>query len=97
VLSPGKRRRRLGAAGRDGGTTVENRGPNYDFRAVEEFAGMNVRVRLDDGSEFTGQLRTELLSDRSLSVYIAGGGDEGATLYIDQIVAIVPFCARPAT
>jgi hypothetical protein len=52
---------------------------------------------LDDGTQHTGVLRTELLSDRSLSVYIAGSGDEGATLYIDQIVAIVPVVANPAT
>ena len=75
---------------------MENRGPNYDVAAVEAFAGTMVRVRLDDGSEHTGQLRTELLSARSLSVYITGGGDEGATLYIDQIVTIVPLCVNHA-
>jgi hypothetical protein len=76
---------------------VENCGPNYDVAAVEAFAGKMVRVRLDDGSEHTGNLRTELLSDRSLSVYITGGGDEGATLYIDQIVNIVPLTVNRAT
>jgi hypothetical protein len=76
---------------------VEEREPNYDVRAVEAFAGMTVRVRLYDGTEHTGHLRTELLSDRSLSVYIIGSGDEGATLYIDQIVAIVPHCSNRAT
>jgi hypothetical protein len=30
-------------------------------------------------------------------VYIAGSGDEGATLYIDQIVAIVPLSSTAAT
>jgi hypothetical protein len=30
-------------------------------------------------------------------VYIAGSGDEGATLYIDQTVAIVPLSINPAT
>ncbi|MGD0472055.1 MAG: hypothetical protein ABSB70_02440 [Candidatus Velthaea sp.] len=74
---------------------MENRGSSYDVAAVEAFAGMNVRVRLDDGSEHTGHLRTELLSHRSLSVYITGSGDEGATLYIDQIVAIVPLSINP--
>lgn len=77
---------------------MENRRTtSYDVRAVEAFAGRHVRVHLVDGTEHTGHLRTELLSDRSLSVYIAGSGDEGATLYIDQIVSIVPFSPRPAT
>jgi hypothetical protein len=75
---------------------VENREPNYDVAAVQAFAGKMVRVRLDDGSEHTGHLRTELLSARSLSVYITGSGDEGATLYIDQIVTIVPLCVNRA-
>jgi hypothetical protein len=75
---------------------VEDREPNYDVAAVEAFAGKMVRVRLDDGSEHSGQLRTELLSARSLSVYITGSGDEGATLYIDQIVTIVPLSVSRA-
>ncbi len=69
----------------------------YDVRAVEAFAGTHVRVYLHDGTAHSGHLRTELLSDRSLSVYIAGCGDEGATLYIDQIVAIVPLSSNTAT
>jgi hypothetical protein len=76
---------------------VERCRPNYGVHAVEACAGMSVRVRLANGSEHTGLLRTELLSDRSLSVYIAGSGDEGATLYIDQIVAIVPLTVKQAT
>jgi hypothetical protein len=76
---------------------VEHRRVRYDVHAVEAFAGLPVRVHLDDGSQHTGRLRTELLSDRSLSVYIVGSGDEGATLYIDQIVAIVPLAPNLAT
>ncbi len=77
---------------------MENRRTmSYDVRAVEAFAGRHVRVALIDGTEHTGHLRTELLSDRSLSVYITGSGDEGATLYIDQIASIVPLSPRPAT
>ncbi len=68
---------------------MEHRHEKYDAGAIETFAGMHVRVYLDDGTSHTGHLRTELLSDRSLSVYIAGAGDEGATLYIDQITDIV--------
>lgn len=69
----------------------------YDVRAVEAFAGTHVRVVLDDGTEHIGHLRTELLSDRSLSVYIAGSGDEGATLYIDKITSIVPVSTTSTT
>ncbi len=63
----------------------------YDVSAVEGFAGRQVRVLLQDGSAHSGVLRTELLSERSLSVYITASDDKGATLYIDQIVDIVPL------
>ncbi|GAC1413256.1 MAG: hypothetical protein NVSMB64_23530 [Candidatus Velthaea sp.] len=63
---------------------------SFDFRALRSFDGVDVEVHLADGTGHTGRLRTELLSERSLSVYLTGAGDEGATLYIDQIVKIVP-------
>jgi hypothetical protein len=63
----------------------------FDVGRVRQFAGVPVRVRLADGTAHDGTLRTELLSERSLSVYIAGAGDEGATLYIDQIESIIPL------
>jgi len=63
----------------------------FTVGAVRAFSGIPVQVILFDGSEHHGQLRTDLLSERSLSVYIAGDGDEGATLYIDQIAEIVPL------
>jgi hypothetical protein len=63
----------------------------FTIDAVRAFSGVPVRVVLADKTEHHGQLRTDLLSDRSLSVYIAGDGDEGATLYIDQIAEIVPL------
>jgi hypothetical protein len=51
-----------------------------------------VRVRLTDGSAWSGRLRTELLTARSLSVFLAGrDGGEGVTLSIDQIAEIVPL------
>jgi hypothetical protein len=61
--------------------------------AIRRFAGHDVCVRLTDGSTFSGRLRTELVSDRALSVYITshGGDGEGVTLYIDQIAEIVPI------
>ncbi len=58
---------------------------------LRRFAGTDVRVRLDDGTVWTGRLRTDLLTERSLAVYIAGRGKEGTTLYIDQIAEIVPL------
>jgi hypothetical protein len=61
----------------------------YAVEAIRRFAGRDVRVRLHDGSAFSGRLRTELLSDHSLSVYIAYARGEGVTLYIDQIAEIV--------
>ncbi len=63
----------------------------FTVGALRDYSGMLVRVILADGTEHEGRLRTDLLSDRSLSVYIAGDGDEGATLYIDQIAEIVPL------
>ena len=62
---------------------------------VRRFAGHAVRVRLFDGSTFAGHLRTELLSEQSLSVFIALHPGEGVTLYIDQIAEIVPTDLSP--
>jgi len=66
----------------------------YGVADLRPFAGADVRVRLADGSAWTGRLRTDLLTDRSLSIYITGHGTEGATLYIDQIASIVPLNAQ---
>ena len=60
-----------------------------DARALRRFAGVTVRVRLKDGTDWTGVLRTGLLTARSISVYIAALAGEGVTLYIDQIDQIV--------
>ncbi len=60
--------------------------------ALRKLAGLRVRVRLDDGSCWTGVLRTDLLTDRSVSVFLHGrDGGEGVTLYIHQIAEIVPL------
>jgi hypothetical protein len=63
----------------------------YGVSRLRGYAGTDVRVRLDDGTSWSGRLRTDLLTERSLSVYITGPGGEGATLYIDQIAEIVPL------
>lgn len=68
-----------------------NRAAPYGVPRLRQYAGADVRVRLDDGTTWTGRLRTDLLTERSLSVYITGHGGEGATLYIDQIAEIVPI------
>lgn len=47
-------------------------------------------VRLRDNTAWKGFLSTELLSEKSLSVYI-DAGEDGATLYLDQIVSITPI------
>ena len=36
-------------------------------------------------------LRTELLSERSISIFIARAGGEGETIYIDDITGIWPL------
>ncbi len=58
---------------------------------LRSFAETPVCVRLDDASEHVGILRTELLSDRSISVFLARDGQQGATIYIDEIVSICPI------
>jgi predicted RNA-binding protein with TRAM domain len=59
---------------------------------LRHWAGIDVAVRLRDGSRHEGRLRTELLSNRSLSVFLMGAKeDESVTLYIDQIVEISPL------
>jgi hypothetical protein len=60
--------------------------------ALRRFAGRTVRVRLADGSAWTGVLRTDLLTERSVSVFLLGRDrEEGVTLYIHQIAEIVPL------
>ena len=60
--------------------------------ALRQLARRPVRVRLADGSSWTGVLRTDLLTELSVSVFLTGCGDgEGVTLYIHQIAEIVPL------
>lgn len=62
----------------------------YRVDDLRRTAGCPVVVRLDDGATFRGRLRTEILSERSVSVYIAMPCGGGATLYIDRIAEIMP-------
>jgi hypothetical protein len=59
-----------------------------DIAQLKSYSGHPVRIRLEDASELVGTLRTELLTDRSIAVFLASDGDDGATLYIDDIVDI---------
>jgi hypothetical protein len=44
-----------------------------------------------DGSELEGRLRTELLTERSISVYLTHlDQSTGTTLYIEEIAAVSP-------
>jgi hypothetical protein len=61
---------------------------SMDVTQLRTFSGHPVRIRLEDASELVGTLRTDLLTDRSIAVFLARDGDEGATLYIDDIVEI---------
>jgi hypothetical protein len=84
-------RRPFGTPGERGAERPEDC-PNGDVAALRRLAGVTVRVRLCDGAAWTGVLRTDLLTERSVSVYVEGcGGGEGVTLYIDQIAEIVPL------
>ena len=59
--------------------------------ALRCFAGVRVRIRLLDGATWSGWLRTDVLTERSISVYVRGHAGEGVTVYIDQIADIVPL------
>jgi small nuclear ribonucleoprotein (snRNP)-like protein len=62
-----------------------------DVSTLRALEGHRVRVRLRDESEHVGRLRTELLTDRSISVFLTGEAEgRDAVVYIDQIVALEP-------
>jgi hypothetical protein len=61
-----------------------------DIAHLRLFEGGRVRVRIRDAADLVGILRTDLLTDRSLAVYIDCGNGDGATIYIDHIVGIWP-------
>jgi len=67
--------------------TTERR---VELTELRSYANVPVRLRLRDASEHIGTLRTELLSERSIAVFLTRDGQQGATIYIDEIVAIWP-------
>ncbi|MBD5633152.1 MAG: hypothetical protein IAI49_01635 [Candidatus Eremiobacteraeota bacterium] len=62
-----------------------------DVIELRSYVGRRVCVLLDDASEHVGELRTELLSEKSISVFLKRTEHDGATIYIDDIVAICPL------
>jgi hypothetical protein len=62
---------------------------SMQIEELRPFAGHVVRVHMIDGSELEGKLRTELLTDQSISVYLVHDGHTGGTtLYIEEIAGI---------
>jgi hypothetical protein len=59
-----------------------------DAADLQPFGSRRVLLRLRDASEYTGELRTDLLSDRAIAVFLVGADGEGSTIYIDDIVGI---------
>jgi hypothetical protein len=62
-----------------------------DVSTLRAHEGQRVRVRLRDESEHFGHLRTDLLTEQSISVFLTGEPEgRDAVVYIDQIVALDP-------
>jgi hypothetical protein len=55
---------------------------------LRSYGGRTVLVELVDHSQFVGKLRVELLTEKSISIYITRADGSGATIYIDQIALI---------
>jgi hypothetical protein len=93
--APGSGPTNLGTPTRDSASIRPDE--RFDERMViaiadlQAFAGRRVRIRLDDASEMVGELRTELLSEKSISVFLKRSDVEGATIYIEEIVGIWPI------
>ncbi|MGP6158456.1 MAG: hypothetical protein ACLPYS_13290 [Vulcanimicrobiaceae bacterium] len=59
-----------------------------DPSELRSYAGRRVHVHLTDGSEHVGLLRTDLLSERSIAVFLTREGDDGETIYLHHIAAV---------
>jgi hypothetical protein len=66
--------------------THQARTARFSVADLHARTGCLLRVEMADSDVFTGIFRTEILSARSLSVYISG--PRSATLTIDEIVSI---------
>ena len=55
---------------------------------LRSFCGRTVLVQLENRLQFVGRLRTELLTEKSISVYIVRSDGSGATIYIDEIASL---------
>ena len=77
--------------GRAGGVVPNGNMGTIDVSTLRAHEGHRVRVRLRDQSEHVGHLRTDLLTEQSISVFLTGEVEgRDAVVYIDQIVALDP-------
>ncbi|MBD5654774.1 MAG: hypothetical protein IAI50_06285 [Candidatus Eremiobacteraeota bacterium] len=63
-------------------------GLEKEIAELRSFAGRRVRIRLCDATEHAGTLHTDLLTAHSIAVFLDRGDEEGATIYIEEIVAV---------
>ena len=62
--------------------------PRISVDTLRSYTGRTVLVQLGNRAQFVGRLRTELLTEKSISVYITRADGTGATIYIDEIVSL---------
>jgi hypothetical protein len=62
--------------------------PRIGVEALRRYRDRTVLVELRDRSQFVGKLRIELLTEKSISVFITRADGTGATLYIDEIATL---------
>jgi hypothetical protein len=55
---------------------------------LRSYGDRTVLVQLADRSQFVGKLRIELLTEKSISVFITRSDGSGATIYIDEIASL---------
>ena len=63
-------------------------GARIGIDTLRSFRDRTVLVELRDHAQFVGKLRVELLTEQSISVYIARADGTGATIYIDEIASL---------
>ena len=76
-----------GSSGGASDPTMQN-APRIGVDALRRYRDRTVLVELCDNSQFVGKLRVELLTEKSISVYITRADGTGATIYIDEIIAL---------
>ena len=61
-----------------------------DIQQLKALGGHRLQIQLSDGSEHSGYVRTDLLSDQALSLFLDDGCDVGGgvTIYMHQICSV---------